>query len=46
MNARSGRRIALLGIILETNAFAPTSTEADFRTLCYLEGDEIGRAHV
>jgi len=41
MNARSGRRIALLGIILETNAFAPTTTEADFRTLCYLEGEAM-----
>lgn len=41
MNARSGRRIALLGIILETNAFAPPSTETDFRTLCYLEGEAM-----
>ncbi|MBM3536838.1 MAG: M81 family metallopeptidase [Alphaproteobacteria bacterium] len=41
MNAHSGRRIALLGIILETNAFAPPTTEADFRTLCYLEGDAM-----
>ena len=40
--AGSGRagapRIALLGIHLESNAFAPPTTEADFRSLCHLEG--------
>jgi microcystin degradation protein MlrC len=34
-------RIALTGILLESNAFSPPATEADFRGLCYLEGDEI-----
>src|SRR5215471_10449724 len=33
-----GPRIALLGVHLESNAFAPPTTEADFRALCYLEG--------
>jgi microcystin degradation protein MlrC len=36
-----GPRIALLGIHLESNAFAPPTTEADFRALCYLEGVAI-----
>ncbi len=35
------KRVALLGFHLESNAFAPVSTEADFRRLCYLEGDAI-----
>ncbi len=35
------KRIALLGLHLESNAFAPVATEADFRSLCYLEGDAI-----
>lgn len=34
-------RIALLGLFLEANEFAPVSTEADFRASCYLEGQEI-----
>lgn len=41
MNARESRRVAILGVVLETNAFAPTSTEADFRALCYLEGEAM-----
>lgn len=41
MNAKDSKRVAILGVVLETNAFAPTSTEADFRTLCYLEGEAI-----
>jgi microcystin degradation protein MlrC len=36
-----GKRIAILGLHLESNAFAPTTTEADFRSLCYLEGEAI-----
>jgi microcystin degradation protein MlrC len=36
-----GPRIALLGIHLESNAFAPLTTEADFRSLCYLAGPAI-----
>ena len=36
-----GPRIALTGIMLESNAFSPTATEADFRNLYYLEGESI-----
>ncbi len=35
------KRIALLGLHLESNSFAPVTTEADFRALCFLEGEEI-----
>ena len=35
------RRIAILGVHLESNAFAPVVREADFRSLCYLEGEAI-----
>lgn len=35
------KRVALMGMHLEANSFAPPSTERDFRTLCYLAGDEI-----
>ncbi len=34
-------RIALAGMSLESNAFAPTATEADFRARYYFEGDAI-----
>ncbi|NKB57268.1 MAG: MlrC family protein 3 [Alphaproteobacteria bacterium] len=34
-------RVAICGIDLESNAFSPPASEADFRNLCYLEGDEI-----
>src|SRR5687768_16561433 len=34
-------RIAILGIHLESNAFAPVTTEADFRASCYFEGDAM-----
>src|ERR1044071_3545777 len=34
-------RIAILGIHLESNAFAPVTTEADFRASCYLEGQAM-----
>ncbi len=42
-NAEAQRRprVAILGLHLEANAFAPPSTEADFRGSCYLEGAEI-----
>ncbi len=36
-------RIALLGIHLEANAFAPVTTRADFEQVCYLVGEEIVR---
>lgn len=41
MTSEKPKRIALLGLHLESNAFAPVATEADFRSLCYLEGDAI-----
>lgn len=34
-------RIAILGMHLEANAFAPVTTGADFRGSCYLEGEAI-----
>jgi microcystin degradation protein MlrC len=34
-------RIAILGIHLESNAFAPVSTEEDFRKSCYFEGNAM-----
>ena len=37
----SGPRVALAGIILESNAFAPAAAEADFREKLYLEGPEL-----
>jgi microcystin degradation protein MlrC len=36
-----GPRIALLGFMLETNAFAPVADEAEFRQKHWLEGDDI-----
>ena len=39
MNSRP--RIAILGIHLESNAFAPVTTEADFRASCYYEGEAM-----
>jgi microcystin degradation protein MlrC len=41
MTTPAGPRIALLGIHLESNAFAPPTTAEDFRALCYLEGAAI-----
>jgi len=35
------KRVALMGMHLEANSFAPPTTEQDFRTLCYMQGDEI-----
>jgi len=37
----SAPRIAILGIHLESNAFAPVTTEADFRASCYFEGQAM-----
>ena len=34
-------RVALLGIILESNRFAPVAGAEDFRTCSWLEGDAI-----
>jgi microcystin degradation protein MlrC len=36
-------RIALLGFHLESNAFAAPSGEREFRSLCYVEGEDITR---
>ncbi len=36
-------RVAVLGLHLESNAFAPASGEAQFRSLCYVEGDAVTR---
>jgi microcystin degradation protein MlrC len=41
MTSRTRPRIAILGVHLESNAFASVTREADFRTLCYLEGNAI-----
>lgn len=38
---RKTPRIALMGIMLESNAFAPVATEADFRSNYYREGEAI-----
>ena len=37
----SKQRIAILGMHLESNAFAPVTTGVDFRASCYLVEDEI-----
>jgi microcystin degradation protein MlrC len=36
-------RVAVLGFHLESNAFAPPSGEAQFRSLCYVEGEDVSR---
>ena len=41
MTASSGPRVALAGIILESNAFAPPATETDFREKLHLEGPAL-----
>ena len=42
MNAKDAKkRIALLGMHLESNAFAPVCGEESFRGLCYLTGGDI-----
>lgn len=33
--------VAILGMHLESNAFAPVTTEADFRNSCYFEGEAM-----
>src|SRR5687767_876780 len=38
---RDKPRIAILGMHLESNAFAPVTTESDFRASCYFEGDAM-----
>ena len=39
----SGPKVATLGFHLESNAFAPVSEERHFRSLCYLEGEDLLR---
>jgi len=41
MSDKSPRRIALLGLMLESNRFAPVTTEEDYVKRVYLAGDEI-----
>ncbi|MCY4452690.1 MAG: M81 family metallopeptidase [Immundisolibacterales bacterium] len=41
MSTNSRPRVALCGISLESNAFSPVANEADFRALCYLEGEDL-----
>ena len=35
------KKIAILGLMLESNAFAPVTTEADFQSRVLLTGEEI-----
>ena len=35
------KRVALMGMHLESNSFAPPTEEVDFRNLCYMSGDAI-----
>ena len=44
MSRDSRPRVALCGISLESNAFSPVADEADFRGLCYLEGEDLLRS--
>ena len=39
----SAARVAVLGFHLESNSFAAPSEERHFRSLCYMEGDDISR---
>ncbi|MSO77209.1 MAG: M81 family peptidase [Alphaproteobacteria bacterium] len=39
--AKDNPRVAILGIHLESNRFAPVTTGADFRAACYFEGEAI-----
>lgn len=41
MSEHSPRRVALLGLMLESNSFAPVTTEEDYLNRVYLAGDEI-----
>jgi len=36
-------RVGVLGFHLESNAFAPVSEEQHFRSLCYVEGEDVSR---
>ena len=41
MQPRTSKRIALLGLLLESNRFAPTTVKEDYLDRVYLVGDEI-----
>lgn len=41
MTVQQPRRVALLGLMLESNSFAPVTTEDDYLDRVYLAGDEI-----
>lgn len=41
MPVNSPRRVAILGLMLESNSFSPVTTETDFLNRVYLAGDEI-----
>lgn len=41
MSEQKPRRVALLGLMLESNSFAPVTTEEDFVSRVYLAGEEI-----
>jgi microcystin degradation protein MlrC len=41
MSAKKSPRVALAGIVLESNSFAPVVGEEDFRSRYYFEGGEI-----
>lgn len=41
MTGTSSRRVAILGLMLESNRFAPVTTEEDYLNRVYLAGDEI-----
>ena len=39
--AQHSKRVALCGVVLESNAFSPIATEEEFRAALYMEGPEI-----
>jgi Protein of unknown function (DUF1485). len=41
MNQGERPRVALAGIVLESNAFAPVAGEKDFRSRYYFEGESL-----
>ena len=43
MTGRAPRRVAILGLMLESNRFAPVTTKADYLNRVYLVGKEILR---
>ena len=46
MSEQQPCRVALLGLMLESNSFAPVTTEEDYVNRVYLAGDEILKAFV